>query len=85
MIATPDMMAVVGKVGRILGPKGLMPNPKTGTVTMDIAKAVTNAKSGQVNFRVDKRAMFMPLLVRRVFLKKKSKKTCLSWLKRSTA
>lgn len=85
VIATPDMMAVVGKVGRILGPKGLMPNPKTGTVTMDIAKAVTNAKSGQVNFRVDKRVMFMPLLARRVFLKKKSKKTCLSWLKRSTA
>ncbi|GAA8808892.1 50S ribosomal protein L1 [Helicobacter pylori] len=55
VIATPDMMAVVGKVGRILGPKGLMPNPKTGTVTMDIAKAVSNAKSGQVNFRVDKK------------------------------
>ena len=54
VIATPDMMALVGKVGRILGPKGLMPNPKTGTVTMDVAKAVSNAKSGQVNFRVDK-------------------------------
>ncbi|RDU69069.1 50S ribosomal protein L1 [Helicobacter cholecystus] len=55
VIATPDMMALVGKVGRILGPKGLMPNPKTGTVTMDIQKAVLNAKSGQVNFRVDKK------------------------------
>ncbi|TSA81751.1 50S ribosomal protein L1 [Helicobacter mehlei] len=55
VIATPDMMAVVGKVGRILGPKGLMPNPKTGTVTMDVKKAVSNAKSGQVNFRVDKK------------------------------
>ncbi len=55
VIATPDMMALVGKVGRILGPKGLMPNPKTGTVTMDVKKAVTNAKSGQVNFRVDKK------------------------------
>lgn len=55
VIATPDMMALVGKVGRILGPKGLMPNPKTGTVTMDIAKAVHNVKSGQVNFRVDKK------------------------------
>ena len=53
-IATPDMMGLVGKIGRILGPKGLMPNPKTGTVTMDVAKAVKNAKSGQVNFRVDK-------------------------------
>lgn len=55
VIATPDMMALVGKVGRILGPKGLMPNPKIGTVTMDIQKAVSNAKSGQVNFRVDKK------------------------------
>ncbi|PAF51739.1 50S ribosomal protein L1 [Helicobacter sp. 13S00401-1] len=55
VIATPDLMPLVGKVGRILGPKGLMPNPKTGTVTMDIAKAVNAAKSGQVNFRVDKK------------------------------
>lgn len=54
LIATPNMMGVVGKVGRVLGPKGLMPNPKTGTVTMDVAKAVENAKGGQVNFRVDK-------------------------------
>lgn len=57
VIATPDMMALVGKVGRILGPKGLMPNPKTGTVTADVSKAVTNAKSGQVNFRVDKKGI----------------------------
>ncbi len=55
VIATPDMMSLVGKVGRILGPKGIMPNPKTGTVTADITKAVSNAKSGQVNFRVDKK------------------------------
>lgn len=57
VIATPDMMALVGKVGRILGPKGLMPNPKTGTVTADVSKAVANAKSGQVNFRVDKKGI----------------------------
>jgi large subunit ribosomal protein L1 len=55
VIATPDMMGVLGKVARILGPKGLMPNPKTGTVTMDVAQAVKNAKGGQVNFRVDKK------------------------------
>jgi len=55
LIATPDMMGKLGKFGRILGPKGLMPNPKTGTVTMDVAKAVDNAKAGQVNFRVDKK------------------------------
>jgi len=55
VIATPDMMGILGRVARILGPKGLMPNPKTGTITQDIAKAVKNAKGGQVNFRVDKK------------------------------
>jgi large subunit ribosomal protein L1 len=55
LIATPDMMGKLGRYGRILGPKGLMPNPKTGTVTMDVATAVKNAKAGQVNFRVDKK------------------------------
>lgn len=55
VIATPDMMGVLGKVARVLGPKGLMPNPKTGTVTMDVTKAVENAKGGQVNFKVDKK------------------------------
>ncbi len=55
VVATPDMMGILGRVARILGPKGLMPNPKNGTVTMDVAKAVKNAKGGQVNFRVDKK------------------------------
>ena len=55
VIATPDMMGTIGRVARILGPKGLMPNPKTGTVTMDVAKAVKEAKGGKVNFRVDKK------------------------------
>jgi large subunit ribosomal protein L1 len=54
VIATPDMMGIVGRLGKVLGPKGLMPNPKLGTVTMDVTKAVTDAKSGQVEFRVEK-------------------------------
>jgi large subunit ribosomal protein L1 len=55
-IATPDQMAKIGRIARVLGPRGLMPNPKTGTVTMDVAKAVADIKGGKINFRVDKQA-----------------------------
>ena len=67
VIATPDMMALVGRLGKVLGPRGLMPNPKVGTVTPDVAQAVRNAKAGQVQFRVDKAGIVHSTIGRRSF------------------
>jgi len=66
-IASPDMMGLVGKIGKLLGPRGLMPNPKSGTVTMDIAKAVKEAKSGKVEFKVDKAGIIHTTIGRKSF------------------
>jgi large subunit ribosomal protein L1 len=67
IIATPDMMGELGKLGRILGPRGLMPNPKVGTVTMDIAKAVSEAKAGRIEYRVDKAGIIHAPIGKRSF------------------
>jgi len=67
VVATPDMMGQVGKLGRVLGPRGLMPNPKLGTVTMDVTKAVTAIKSGQIEVRVDKAGVIHAPVGRRSF------------------
>lgn len=66
-ITTPDMMGVVGRIARILGPKGLMPNPKSGTVTMDVAKAIKDAKAGKVEYRLDKTAVIHVIFGKKSF------------------
>ena len=71
VIATPDMMGVVGRLGKILGPKGLMPNPKSGTVTMDVAKAIQEVKAGKVEYRLDKTAIIHCPIGKKSFGKEK--------------
>ena len=66
-IATPDMMGLVGRIGKALGPKGLMPNPKSGTVTMDVGRAVTEAKAGKVEYRLDKTAIIHVIFGKKSF------------------
>lgn len=79
-IATPDMMGVVGKLGKVLGPRGLMPNPKLGTVTFDIAKAVTEVKAGKVEFRTDKAGVIHAPVGKRSFGQSKLKDNITSLL-----
>ena len=71
MITTPDMMGVVGRIGKVLGPKGLMPNPKSGTVTMDVAKAISEVKAGKVEYRLDKTAIIHCPIGKKSFGKEK--------------
>ena len=71
LITTPDMMGLIGRMGKILGPKGLMPNPKSGTVTMDVAKAVHDVKAGKVEYRVDKQAVVHVIFGKKSFGKDK--------------
>ena len=71
VITTPDMMGVVGRIGKVLGPKGLMPNPKSGTVTMDVAKAIAEVKAGKVEYRLDKMAIIHCPIGKKSFGKEK--------------
>jgi large subunit ribosomal protein L1 len=79
-IAAPDMMGVVGKIGRVLGPRGLMPNPKVGTVTMDLARAVQEAKSGKIEYRVEKAGIIHAPVGKISFAAEKLKENILSLL-----
>lgn len=71
VITTPDMMGIVGRIGKLLGPKGLMPNPKSGTVTMDVAKAIADIKAGKVEYRLDKQAIIHCAIGKKSFGKEK--------------
>ena len=71
VITSPDMMGVVGRIGKLLGPKGLMPNPKSGTVTPDVAKAVKDVKAGKVEYRLDKTAVIHCVIGKKSFGKEK--------------
>ena len=73
IITTPDMMGLVGRIGKVLGPKGLMPNPKSGTVTMDVAKAIKDTKAGKVEYRLDKNAIIHCAIGKKSFGKEKIK------------
>ena len=73
IITTPDMMGLVGRIGKILGPKGLMPNPKSGTVTMDVTKAIKDTKAGKVEYRLDKNAIIHCSIGKKSFGKEKLK------------
>jgi large subunit ribosomal protein L1 len=85
VIATPDMMGAVGKLGRVLGPRGLMPNPKVGTVTTDVSKAVREAKAGKVEYRVDKAGVIHCAVGRKSFDAKRLTENTLSLLKEIVA
>ena len=81
VIATPDVMAVVGRLGRVLGPRGLMPNPKSGTVTMDLAAAVAEVKAGKIDFRVDKAGILHVAIGKASFSSEQLKENAEAFLK----
>lgn len=80
VVATPDMMGLVGKLGKVLGPRGLMPNPKLGTVTFDVSKAVTEQKAGKVEFRIDKASIVHAAIGKRSFGASKLKDNILAFV-----